>query len=363
MLFKEEQLTSPAYINGISGKLQEQEIIMSPRYIPIRENTRLNGYVIRFDHLFDYADKNGYTLDEAVNRISGANGIRNEDLIVSIKEYDFNTNPLVEATIFDSNFSVAITPYNYENDKVFQLLEEAIDVCITENSDQPFDAVLEGLLEPFMEEAPPAPGTTSSTVSNTGSTPSGTTSSSTPSGNSFMTKLKNKGKALANDMMAATKNKFIQTAGDKIKDGIDYLSKNDNVKKVMDDVKNNVSDFVSGTMKDSVNKAVKSATGLDNGTELIKNMGKGGATAAGALAVIGLTSAGLRSVMDERKLETGSPGVLNSMKNAATGIFNRIVGRKNSGNVPPQQQGILDNILQKIKDFIARINSKLGGQG
>lgn len=361
MLFKEEQLNSAVYINGLSGKLQEQEIIMSPRYIPIKENSRLNGYVIRFDHLYDYADKNGYTLDEAVNRIAGANGIRNEELIVSIKEYDFNTNPLVEATIFNSNFYAAVTPYNYEKDKVFQLFEEAIDICISENDDNLFDAVLEGLMYPFNEEPLQLPAPT---VNNTGSSPSVVTiNQNNNSSNSLFSKLKNKGRALANDMVSATKNKLIQSVGDKVKSGVEYLSTNDNVKKVMNDVKNNVSDFVSDTMKDSVNKVVKNVTGLDNGTELIKNMGKGGATAAGALALIGMTSAGLNSMMDERKLQNGNPSVLNNMKNAAMGLINRITGRKNSGNVPPQQQGILDNILQKIKDFIARINAKLGGQG
>lgn len=357
MLFKEEQLIGAAYIPGLSGRLEDTDLLLSARYIPIRENSRLHGYTVRYNQAMDYADTNGYSLDEAVNRISGANGIPFENLIVAVNEYDFNTDPLVEATVMNCECAIAISPYNYDKDIVYKTFEEAVEYCLEEGKLDAWDGLIMGIEEALNEEAPPVP---SGTSNNTGSTPSVQSG-----GGNFVTntinKFKNKGKAMVNDITAATKNKLVSNVKDQISKGIGYLSNNQNAQDALNNIKNNVSSFVSGTLKDTVNKTIKDATGMDNATDFLKGMGKGAGGAAALLATVGISSSLLKSAMNEKELENGNPSMLKRMKNSVVGLLNRVTGRQNA--VPQQQRGMLDTLIDKIKSFLSRINAKLGGQG
>ena len=114
--------------------------------------------------------------------------------------------------------------------------------------------------------------------------------------------------------------------------------------KIQDKAENAVKygmDQVAGKVKDNVYAKVR----------------KGVLTVGGVAALATLKNA-FDNLTDQERIEKANPGIAAKMMNSLKNLLGKLTGRQQSA--PPQQQGLISRMIQKIKDAIKALARKVG---
>ena len=167
MLYKEEDL-NPYSIDEVfslmenASYLSDKESKYYPEIVPIRENTRLDKYIVRLEDLIDYSNANGIIDGSiAIQNIAESNNISISDIAFAVDEVSVLEDAHIEDTvrnILGAGGDVYVAPIS-ENDFCYVLSESIIDLMLeedqygnTEFSDAIFEAFIEDDLEDIFNE-------------------------------------------------------------------------------------------------------------------------------------------------------------------------------------------------------------------
>lgn len=159
MLFTESDLRmtgNPMAILDEAVYLSENESLIRPQTIPVKENTRIGAYTVNFDDIDRLAENYGADYIDAMAAVAEASGIDLEYLKVAVNEADIITDPEIVLALPES--SVVIAPLS-ENSLAFQYVNECISLWDgMPDTDEADMALAEALiddtyLEQFIQEA------------------------------------------------------------------------------------------------------------------------------------------------------------------------------------------------------------------
>ena len=116
MLFKQEDLAvssidEAANILNEAVYLTESEAALSPKAIPVVENSRIGAGIVQFEDVYRLAEENGADYIDAMQAIAEANEINPEQLAVAVDEAEIIANPW----IVDQLANVVIRPVSEES--------------------------------------------------------------------------------------------------------------------------------------------------------------------------------------------------------------------------------------------------------
>lgn len=100
MLFKQEDLAvssidEAANILNDAVYLTESESFLSPKAIPVVENTRIGAGVVNFEDVYRLSEENGVDYIDAMYAVAEANEIDPEQLAVAVDEADIIADPWI----------------------------------------------------------------------------------------------------------------------------------------------------------------------------------------------------------------------------------------------------------------------------
>ena len=100
MLFRQEDLAvssidEAANILNDAVYLTESESFLSPKAIPVVENTRIGAGVVNFEDVYRLAEENGVDYIDAMQAVAEANEIDPEQLAVAVDEADIIADPWI----------------------------------------------------------------------------------------------------------------------------------------------------------------------------------------------------------------------------------------------------------------------------
>ena len=128
MLFTESQLSmgrNPMAVLDEATYLDENEAIIRPQTVPVRENTRIGAYVVDFDDIHRLAENHGIDYIDAVVSVAEASGIDPTALKVAVNEAEIICNPEVVLALPEAG--VVVAPIS-ESSLAYQYVTECIDL-------------------------------------------------------------------------------------------------------------------------------------------------------------------------------------------------------------------------------------------
>lgn len=348
MLLKESDLIQNQ-MNIDLDTLFENEYCCTTKIIPIVENKRLNKNIIKIDDIRNFSESNLLTIDESINYICEDHNISTKSVSLSVKEeaYYANSNG-VRDIVLECNtngIDVCIIPYDSKKNDFYWMLEEAIRLDLESNElkyvplimmDESLITTVNGLrdkAETFVAK--------------------GINKIANPVGHvvdkakEIKTKVV---KGIENKVDQAT-TKVVNTVMDK---GTAYVNDPNNKEKV-DQAVEKASDMASNIAGKTINKT------FDKTKNNIEDNFKKYLTGAniGVLGTI-LTAAGANglSELNMDKIAEAPLDTLAKMYKTTKDVFGKLTGR--AGQVPSDQKGIFNNIVNYLKSAMSAISKRLG---
>ncbi len=149
MLFKPEDMYYNSYdpiqeaadILNESVYLNENECVLSPRAIPVVENSRIGACVVAFDDVERLAEDHGVDYITSMIAIAEANDIYMDELAVSVPEWRI----IAEPRVVNELSNVIVAPMSPDN-PINQFCNLCVDLAIQEDNEGFIDDILMGVI-------------------------------------------------------------------------------------------------------------------------------------------------------------------------------------------------------------------------
>lgn len=274
--------------------------------------------VVRFSELIDISRSVNCSLLESANNLSGLYGL---DIVYIVNEAKLYNNTYRNAVLETYH----LLPMQLENVGIdiecYNLLEQAIEQDIYNNSTYYTDYILEGIEQlNDLNVAATAAGQDVGDAAETGKSVLG---------------------KVAGKIKSAVAGHIVDALDDNLKDP----------KKV-----EQISQSANKFTKNAVKGAIKGAT--DGIKSEFGSAAKKAAVATAALGTFAIINRQVKNLTNNENINTKDPGRIAKTMNSLKRIWSNLSQKRSYA--PPQQQGIITRLINKIKHFIYILGRKLG---
>ena len=302
-------------------RLTQDEVAPDLKTIGVREDGR-----VIFQDLYSLSEKSGLSIQEAFYLVLEDHGL--SDGYVLVLEDTFISNSGYRDAVFESAKQIPMAWKSAGYDEaLYNALSEAAEADLEAGTTENIDSLCEGL------------------VGNMFGLLGGNAAVS------YQDALDNGKKAIRGpiDWVKNGINGTLQKAGEQVMQGAQNWMNKDNNQNKIATVAQKIGANAGKKMVDSATGAAKNA---------VNPYIKGAAAGAFGAGMLGMLANQVNNLTNQEGINGADPSTAAKMMNSLKGVLNNLTGRQSQA--PPQQQGLIARMIEKIKNAIKALGRKVG---